>query len=1602
MIRTMKRIVALLLVAVMAFSAVGMLPGNSGGTDDEAVAAQLAKPARADLADPDGSPASVAPSYDGKLRVKKTVEKVAGSESDFDITLEVVAETEEIEQSIANPLAVCIVMDRSFSMTYSFDGQMNSSNDRMNAARVAAQKFVESLDKNCYVSIATFCRTGEQRCDWTQLSDAGRSQVVNCITNEIPTPTFNDTNTLGTNIQAGMRTAKDYMASDKISSIPEKNKLVVLISDGQPNYYYNANGNLKNPSGGEASTKEVCDSAVAAANELPGEKYAVYIGKLSDSCYGSYSVSDLLNDITANTGDPQRVFDAQNTEKLSEDLNKIASQAEKLQTGDDGTGWYVTDDLHELFDFKEVIKGGKDKDTVSYDNADTVKWHITEKDLVSAETVGNKTTYTYNATYRITLKTSDPEFRDYDEADEEGTTYPTSDETVLLAPVEDGKHPEAARFNEPTVKGEAPWYYYDIDVKIQTGEDGSGEKTYDEEPRYIFDEGSEYRDKARVNTKVVDSSYVPGEGEEPGRDYIMLPDAYAGASDKVEGKVTPKGSGETQRYSVAETPGADAGDHIIGYITEDKHYEYVYDLNAASVTVEHYYVDYGYTTDDETKYLSYDEAKAASSADPTRTETLSGYIGDTKTINKKDKDGYTFVSGENGDISLSSENDGKVYRLYYKAEKPTETVYYVINEHFGTRRKVIGENGDEITLPAEYVSVPGQTNTIKSGKGVTVPQTPVSEGYSDANPAYERVNVKLDGGPAELGAENRVFPSSTDENAPTAIDIYYENEVDERGEPITIVVKHQYIEMNYEIDEDGRRSAEPKASDPVPGDTDTFTGYKGQYIAIAEKPNGYTPDSGNEAKLKAFVDGENAPDYAHHKLSGSEPAETTLSYYKLLPGAATVTVTHKYIPYITVTSYEKDDEGNIISWKTEELPDEENITEYTVYYGKECEAADGSSYVPGPYYEGERVSVEMRPEGFTPRGDVPGKIADVRAHGQTIELVYEKHDNDRRDEADYEVYHRFYYSEKYVDETGALKTREVYERGNDAPIDSGKEKIGAELPVAKPEYAGYAVKPGTPDKKTIEPGLNVVYVDYVRETDRTALSPEVSYKYYERQAEIVDGELVWGDYKPVGEPVTQTLPETYAGQQIDIPLGNADGAHAAYKDFINGEKHVYTQTVTEDNYKFVYEYGRSDDSNIEKLPVTVKHYSGKAYVENGVNHEPEYYKDFALIEGEGKSSSEYKNIRYTAESLTGRVLDRVEVLKGEGEDRTKKQYAPEELSGGKLNEIIDEATEINFYYIESSRVPASYEVYTKTRKYNITVNGPVLVSDPELAKDKEYKGYKEEIHDLSEYFKDKTVESFEFVGGGSFSAEDGKLRLGDGVNVLNVVYREETDVREPGKVEIHHIYNEYDETTGETRTIDTKTSYPPADEEIWVDSEYSYTVPEEDKAGYDKVEVDRPGIIVDRDSGKNVITVVYTKKVNPKPAYVPVPAYPYYPGFVPGVPSAPAELKLPDAPVPLGDAPDEEPKREEAGGEAILDEVAEEVPLAEAPDELSLDDGEVPLADATAEAEEEELGEDEVPLGDAPATGDSSHVMVYAILMLAAALGLAAIALTSRKKKENR
>jgi uncharacterized repeat protein (TIGR02543 family) len=110
----------------------------------------------------------------------------------------------------------------------------------------------------------------------------------------------------------------------------------------------------------------------------------------------------------------------------------------------------------------------------------------------------------------------------------------------------------------------------------------------------------------------------------------------------------------------------------------------------------------------------------------------------------------------------------------------------------------------------------------------------------------------------------------------------------------------------------------------------------------------------------------------------------------------------------------------------------------------------------------------------------------------------------------------------------------------------------------------------------------------------------------------------------------------------------------------------------------------------------------------------------------------------------------------------------------------------------------------------------------------------------------------------------------------------------------------------------------------------------------------------------------------------PTPVYPNYPAVVPTVPG---ETELPDAEVPLSELPDME------------------VPLGDLPEE-ELPEDEVPLA-AAPSVEEEELEDDLVPLGDAPATGDSGYIVLYAILMLVSALGLVAIAVTSRRKKED-
>ncbi len=134
--------------------------------------------------------------------------------------------------------------------------------------------------------------------------------------------------------------------------------------------------------------------------------------------------------------------------------------------------------------------------------------------------------------------------------------------------------------------------------------------------------------------------------------------------------------------------------------------------------------------------------------------------------------------------------------------------------------------------------------------------------------------------------------------------------------------------------------------------------------------------------------------------------------------------------------------------------------------------------------------------------------------------------------------------------------------------------------------------------------------------------------------------------------------------------------------------------------------------------------------------------------------------------------------------------------------------------------------------------------------------------------------------------------------------------------------------------------------------------------------------------------ITLTAKWTEKPAAPVTPVYPYpsYPVVVPGVPTpAPtqdAQVELPDAGVPLADAPD--------------------APAADTvSDGVELGDGDVPLAAAPSVEDEEELDEDLVPLGEAPSTGDSGHIILYAIIMLACAAGLVVIALTSRKKKND-
>lgn len=169
------------------------------------------------------NPASVT-SEDKYVELEKTAAAVEGSDSDntFEITLKATVKDGKQEGAKTSTDAV-LVIDRSGSMMSEKNG------DRITPAQDAAKAFAsvvlgEGANKQNQIAVVSYAESAT--------TDTGLSSDLETVKNAINFSAYG-----GTNIQAGIKAARDILQSSRAD-----NKVILVLSDGEPTYSFRAVG----------------------------------------------------------------------------------------------------------------------------------------------------------------------------------------------------------------------------------------------------------------------------------------------------------------------------------------------------------------------------------------------------------------------------------------------------------------------------------------------------------------------------------------------------------------------------------------------------------------------------------------------------------------------------------------------------------------------------------------------------------------------------------------------------------------------------------------------------------------------------------------------------------------------------------------------------------------------------------------------------------------------------------------------------------------------------------------------------------------------------------------------------------------------------------------------------------------------------------------------------------------------------------------------------------------------------------------------------------------------------------------------------------------
>lgn len=303
----------------------------------------------------------------GGVKVTKTVSKT-DTEGRYKIDFKIEGKDDETSTEVPKPVYAVIVFDRSGSMESSyecveygwFDCKRTEYNNKWESAVNGAITFATTLSNKINGSkIALVGFSGDSdyiRNDWTGeytntlKSDAKKEDDADVIKingkewfngSELTSDKFGSPNG-GTNLQAGLRKANELLSS--IADADAK-KYVVVISDGQPTFYYDNKGYTKGE--GNTTNKNTYDKTISAATDvknLGAEIFSIGYMLPAKSEYDYKSAETILTEVSSPDKEGSTF-----THYVNADPEKVANAftniAKEMSTASAGTNAVLTDNI---------------------------------------------------------------------------------------------------------------------------------------------------------------------------------------------------------------------------------------------------------------------------------------------------------------------------------------------------------------------------------------------------------------------------------------------------------------------------------------------------------------------------------------------------------------------------------------------------------------------------------------------------------------------------------------------------------------------------------------------------------------------------------------------------------------------------------------------------------------------------------------------------------------------------------------------------------------------------------------------------------------------------------------------------------------------------------------------------------------------------------------------------------------------------------------------------------------------------------------------------------------------------------------------------------